>query len=293
VPAPRSSRCRFSFDLAVERGATIELHARYADGRDVPVFVYDVPFVERDGERLSALGRCIGSKPAPPSDVIATTQGIGNLDAYRASTATSFMTMRSLLGTAGAVPSNIRSILDIGCGTGRLLVGWHCDDPGRQLVGTDINPDLIAWCRSNLADIARWEVNDVHPPLDLAAGSFDLIVLASVFTHLELDNQRAWLDEVHRLLRPAGHALTTLHGAIYAGLLLNGETSAKFDADDYVEKAGGAEGANGYTTFHAERFARALFSRFHRVAFFPRGVEGRVAHEFPLAAQQDVYVLAK
>lgn len=293
VPVPRSSRCRFSFDLAVERGAAIELHARYADGQDVPVFVYDIPFVERDEARLSALGQCIRSKPAPPSDVIATTQGIGNLDAYRASTATSFVTMRSLLGAAGARPPGIRSILDIGCGTGRLLVGWHCDDPRRQLVGTDISRELIAWSRSNLADVARWEVNDVRPPLDLAAGSFDLIVLASVFTHLSLDNQKAWLEEIHRLLGPAGHALITLHGAIYAGLVLDEVSAAKYDADGYVEKAGGAEGANGYSTFHAERFARALFSRFRRVAFFPRGVEGRVAHEFPVASLQDVYVLAK
>jgi SAM-dependent methyltransferase len=293
VPAPRSSRCRFSFDLAVRRGAAIELRARYADGRDVPVFLYDVPFVERDAAWLGALLACIRSKPVPPSDVIAATQGLGNLDAYRASTATSFVTMRSLLEAAGARPSGIRSILDIGCGTGRLLVGWHCDDPGRTLVGTDINPDLVGWSRSNLADVARWEVNDVRPALDLPAGSFDLIVLASVLTHLSLDNQKAWLEEIHRLLGPSGHALITLHGAIYAGLLLDEESAAKYEADGYVEKAGGAEGANAFSTFHAERFARALFSGFRHVAFFPRGVEGRVAHDFPVAAAQDVYVLAK
>ncbi len=293
VPAPCSSRCRFSFDLAVERGAAIELCARYADRQEVPVFLYDIPFVERDGARLSALGRCIRSKPVPPSDVIVTTQGLGNLDAYRASTATSFVTMRWLLEAAGAVPSGIRSILDIGCGTGRLLLGWHCDDPRRRLVGTDINQELIAWSRSNLADVARWEVNDVRPPLELASASFDLIVLASVLTHLSLENQKAWLEEVHRLLGPAGHALITLHGAIYAGLLLDEASAATYGADGYVEKAGGAEGANGFSTFHAERFARELFSRFRRVAFFPRGVEGRVAHEFPVASLQDVYVLAK
>ncbi len=293
VPVARSSRCRFSFDLAVERGAPIELHARYADGREVPVFMYDIPFVERDTARLAALGECVRSKPAPPSDVIAATQGIGNLDAYRASTATSFVTMRSLLQTAGARPSRIRSILDVGCGTGRLLVGWHCDDPRRELVGTDINRDLIAWSRSNLADVARWEVNAVRPPLDLAAGSFDLVILASVLTHLALGSQKAWLEEIHRLLRPAGHALITLHGAIYAGLVLDEAGAAKFDVDGYVEKPVGAEGANGYSTFHAERFARALFSRFSRVTFFPRGVEGRLAHEFPVASLQDVYVLTR
>jgi SAM-dependent methyltransferase len=293
IPVPRSSKCRFSFELAVERGAAIELHARYANGQIVPVFVYDIPLVEREGAKLSALGQCILAKPVPPSGVIATTQGIDDIDAYRASTATSFMTMRSLLGTAGVEASGIRSILDIGCGTGRLLVGWHCDDPLRRLVGTDINRELIAWSRSNLADVARWEVNGVDPPLEPASASFDLIILASVFTHLSIENQRAWLKEIHRLLRPAGHAVITLHGAIYAGLLLDEETSAKYDADGYVEKAGGAEGANGYSTFHTEPFARELFSGFRRVAFFSRGTDGPVAHEFPLAAQQDVYVLAK
>lgn len=292
IPVPRSSRCRFSFDLAVVAGAAIELFARYADGREVPAFVYDVPFVERDAARLRALEQCIRAKPVPPSDVIATTQGIGDGDAYRASTATSFMTMRSLLGAAGAEPEGIRSILDIGCGTGRLLTGWHCDDPLRRLVGTDINRELIAWSRANLPDVARWEVNDVHPPLDLAADSFDLIILASVFTHLQLDNQKAWLEEIHRLLRLTGHALITLHGAIYAEFLLDEAAAAKYRAEGHVEKPVGAEGANAYTTFHTEQFARTLFSGFRNVTFFPRGVEGPVARTFPLAAQQDVYVLS-
>ncbi|HEX5855348.1 MAG TPA: class I SAM-dependent methyltransferase, partial [Thermoanaerobaculia bacterium] len=126
-----------------------------------------------------------------------------------------------------------------------------------------------------------------------AAGSFDLVILASVLTHLALGSQKAWLDEIHRLLRPAGHALITLHGAIYAGLVLDEAGAAKYDADGYAEKAGGAEGANVYSTFHAEPFARELFSGFRRVAFFPRGVEGGVARQFPVASLQDVYVLAK
>ena len=292
IPTQRSSRCRFSFDLAVDRGAAIDLFARDADGRDVAVFQYDVPMVEREGERLGGLARCIRTKAAPPAELIATTQGIDDLDAYCDSTATSFLTMRSLLAAAGVEPSGIRSVLDVGCGTGRLLVGWHCDDPTRLLVGTDINPELIAWSRSNLAEVGRWEVNGVHPPLALSAGSFDLIVLASVFTHLSLENQRAWLDEIHRLLAPAGHALITLHGAIYAGLLFDEATALKFNADGYVERAVGPEGANSYSTFHSERFARTLFSRFGSVTFFPRGVEGTIARAFPLAAQQDVYVLA-
>ena len=292
IPLPGSSRCRFSFRLTVPRGAPIELRVRDTDGRETPVFAYDVPFLEREKNRLAALWQCVQSLPVPTSDVVAVTQGLGNVDDYRASLAASFLAAESLLGAAGVGTSGIRSVLDVGCGTGRLLVAWHCDDPERRLVGTDINPDLVGWCRANLGSVARWSVNDVRPPLDLAGGTFDLVLFASVFTHLSLANQRAWAAEIRRLLSPGGHALVTLHGDLYAAALLRGEEAATWTREGYVERPGAAEGANGYTTFHAERFARDLFGDFRRVTWFPRGVPGPVARQFPVASLQDVYVLA-
>jgi len=291
VPVPGSSRCRFSFLLPIERGAPIELRTRDARGREVAVFVYDVPFLEREEARLAALWQRVRRLPVPPPDVVAVTQGLGNVDEYRASTAASLLTFESLLGAAGTEISRIRSVLDVGCGTGRLLVGWHCDGPERRLFGTDINPALVAWCRANLADVARWGVNGVEPPLDFEGGSFDLVILASVFTHLSLGNQRAWAAEIRRLVSPGGHAVVTLHGDVYAAAFLRDGEAESFARDGYVERAAASEGANAYTTFHSERFARELFADFRGVTRFPRGVAGPVARHVPIAAQQDVYVL--
>ena len=93
---------------------------------------------------------------------------------------------------------------------------------------------------------------------------------------------------------PGGHALVTLHGAVYADVFLGDPAAgARFRATGYAELEGAAEGANGYTSFHTEAFARGLFADFARVAFFPRGVAGDVAHEFPVASLQDVYVLTR
>jgi SAM-dependent methyltransferase len=294
IPLAGSSACRFSLDLPVPRDAEIDLRVRFASGDELPVFRYDVPFAQREAARLRALEARVVALPVPDSDLVTTTQGLGNVEAYRESIVGSFLAMESLLRAAGADPGRVRTVLDIGCGTGRLLVGWHVDDPGRRLVGTDLNRDLIAWGRANLGFVATWEVNGLQPPLPYPDVSFDLVVLASVFTHLSLENQKAWLGEIRRLLAPAGHALVTLHGSIYADVVLSEPAAAaRFRATGYAEVVGASEGANGYTTFHTEEFARGLFSGFSRAAFFPRGVTGDVAHEFPVASLQDVFVLSR
>lgn len=293
IPLAGSSACRFVLDLPVPRGTEVDLSVRLASGAEVPVFRYDVPFAEREAVRLRALEARVARLPVPGSDLVAMTQGLGDVEDYRASILASLLTAESLLGASGAEPARVRSVLDIGCGTGRLLVGWHADDPARRLAGTDLNPDLIAWARENLGTVATWGVNGLQPALPHEDASFDLVVLASVLTHLSLGSQRAWLGEVLRLLAPGGRALVTLHGTIYAEILLGGPEAAAFRASGYAEVAAAAEGANGYTTFHSEAFARTLFSDFSRVSFFPRGVTGSVAHEFPVASLQDVYVLSR
>ncbi len=294
VPLTGASACRFALELPVVRGGPIDLSVRFASGAELPVFRYDVPFAERESVRLRALSAGVAALPAPSSSLVATTQGQGDVDAYRSSIVGSFLTMESLLCAAGADPARVRSVLDVGCGTGRLLVGWHVDSPARRLVGTDLNGTLIDWDRANLGSVATWDVNGLHPPLPYPASAYDLVILASVFTHLSLGNQKAWLGEIRRLVAPGGHAVVTLHGSVYADVLLREPAAAaRFRSAGYAEIEGDAEGANGYTTFHSEPFARILFSSFSRVAFFPRGVTGDVAHQFPIASLQDVFVLTR
>lgn len=291
LPVPRANQCRFDFELLVEGGAPYEINGRCEDGTEIPLFLYDVGFVKRKGDRLDELWQCVSLKPVPPPEVVAITQGIGNVDAYRASTASGLLKAERLLVEAGVRPEGMQSILDIGCGTGRLLVGWHCDNPRRRLVGVDINADLIGWACENLAHVAEWNVSAMNPPLALPDASFDLVQLVSVFTHLSIACQRAWLKEIRRLLRPDGHAMISLQGEIYATVLLNTVQREQYHSEGYVEILAGAEGENSFATFHTETFARELFRDFGQVTFYRRGMVGPVARMFPLASLQDVYIL--
>ena len=292
VSLPRAASCRFACELRIEGGAPIEICARLADGTEEPLFVFDIPWMEREEARLGRLWGGVERLPSLPPDLVERTQGGRNEGAYRDSIVSGVAALEDLLRVTGASLGDVRDVLDIGCGTGRMLVGLHFDDPGRRLVGVDIQQELVDWSRSHLPDVASWQVGPLAPPLDLPAASFDLVLLISVFTHLPLDLQRAWLAEVRRLLRPGGRALITLHGDVYASLLLDGDGREGLARKGHLEAVGGPAGSNPFATFHTRGFARELFRDFG-VTHFPRGrVEGGAASFFPLASLQDVYVLA-
>jgi SAM-dependent methyltransferase len=94
------------------------------------------------------------------------------------------------------------SILDFGCGCGRVIRHLKQRHGDWQVTGSDIDPEAIAWCRANLADIARFETNTLWPPLPLRANELDMIYAISVFTHLPEDMQFAWLNELKRVAKP-------------------------------------------------------------------------------------------
>jgi SAM-dependent methyltransferase len=263
VNLPRAANCRFDFEMRFEApfefAADGEVLFRY---QPVPGVVVDAPM--------------------PPPEIIEITQGGRNVDAYRDSIVSGHTTMKAILA------SDPRSILDIGCGTGRLLLGWHAEDATRRLAGVDINASLIAWNRENLGQVADWRVTPVEPPLPFDDGSFDLIQLVSVFTHLPLHIQQMWVSEILRLLRPRGQAIVTLHGEVYALVFLQERLRHQFELDGHISITGAAEGSNAFASFHTERFARELFAAFD-VAYYERGPRDL----FPIATFQDVYVLTK
>src|SRR5712671_2013815 len=104
----------------------------------------------------------------------------------------------------------MRSVLEFGCGTGRVLRHFR-NIADLRLTGTDANPKPIEWGRKNLPKI-DFSRNELTPPLMFEDRSFDLIYALSVFTHIPLEWQRLWLDELWRVLVPGGYLLCTVHG---------------------------------------------------------------------------------
>jgi len=150
----------------------------------------------------------------------------------------------------------IESVLDFGCGCGRVTRWWR-DFPG-SLAGSDLDPQAVVWCRRNLP-FARFEVNGLEPPLVFEDGSFDLVYALSVFTHLTADLQLAWRDELRRVLRPTGVLLMTTHGRSYLPRLAGGER-ARFERGELVIRWGDLPGTNLCSAYHPERYLLETFA---------------------------------
>ena len=130
-------------------------------------------------------------------------------------------------------------VLEIGCGSARLIRHLRAVRD-LELVGCDIIADSIDWCRSHVPGV-DFHANAIDPPLEFAAGEdFDLIFAQSVFTHIPLEKQEAWLAELARVLRPGGYAAITMHGRSHRDSMLDenarGELSRRgslsVDSDD-------------------------------------------------------------
>ncbi len=105
-------------------------------------------------------------------------------------------------------PEGPLRVLDAGCGRGRLPAYWSrwaFEYEGAQLVGLDISKARLAEARHKgyslllQADLAsRWPLEDA---------SFDAVVCEQVLEHLNKEQARFALSEIHRVLRPNGVAL--------------------------------------------------------------------------------------
>ena len=114
-------------------------------------------------------------------------------------------------------------ILDIGCGCGRLAVALARDPRVLELdlvyCGLDVDRLSIDWCRRNLPDSGfdfrhldlRNRSYNPRGPIDPAEytfpfddASYDLVIAASLFTHLLPEAMARYLGEMARLLTEGG-----------------------------------------------------------------------------------------
>jgi SAM-dependent methyltransferase len=129
----------------------------------------------------------------------------------------------------GADVTSMRSILEFGCGSARVLRHFRYIE-ALQLAGTDANPKPIEWAKKNLPGI-EFSCNGLQPPLSYSDEWFDLIYALSVFTHIPLAWQRAWLDELRRVLRPGGYLFCTVLGEYCINCMLSHEDRTKLETE--------------------------------------------------------------
>ncbi len=157
------------------------------------------------------------------------------------------LAMELITQAAVASTSNIRRVLDIGCGAGNNTIKL------RQIYGRDFDADLLDLSEPMLSraesrvreagagEIRLWQ-NDFRDAT-LPDGAFDVILAAAVLHHLRDDAD--WLaafEKIHRLLAPGGsvwitdlvsHETEGVHAMMWSRY---GEYLRNLGGEDYRDK---------------------------------------------------------
>jgi SAM-dependent methyltransferase len=121
------------------------------------------------------------SLPDPGEELIARVAGSSDRAWFFSSGRESVGELKRTLAIAGRTLDSFTSILDFGCGCGRMLLWMKELGSTSMLYGTDVDAEAIAWCHEHIP-YARVTVNDADPPLPYPDGAFDLVFNHSVFT---------------------------------------------------------------------------------------------------------------
>lgn len=141
------------------------------------------------------------------------------------------------LNLSGRSLRDCKTILDFGCGVGRLTRHLFHVAPQAKITGCDPQPQAVSVCRRRFPQ-GEFIQNDPQPPLSFADNQFDLIFSYSVFTHLSETNHKAWLPELSRLLKPRGvmvHSVQS-HEALKRKAMFSPNMLKKYALPESIER---------------------------------------------------------
>lgn len=228
-------------------------------------------------------GRRNATIPIPPGRLIFSATGTRDVEWFLRAGKMSADSFRSALNDIERPIGSFRNVLDLGCGCGRVLRHW-IDVRGAQFFGTDYNPAGPEWGKKNLRHVT-FGVNQLAPPLSYPDEKFDLVYAVSVFTHFPRGLQRAWIEEMHRVIQPGGILMLTLSGEGDFARLTQSEREL-FRKGELVEVDPRYAGTNMCSAYHPEEFVCRNWSDLFRVRkIYKEGALG--------SPRQDLYVFER
>ena len=249
----------------------------YVKGKDILQYIYS-PFVNAAFKRRDVADEL----PFPPARLVYDVTNIYDYEWFYQTGVLGSQCIRGILEKNNLDINEFTSILDFGCGCGRMI--RHLKTlKGASLYGVDYNPVLVEWCQNNLA-FANFKVNTPADRLRYADEKFDFIYAISVFTHLTEDLGFFWMSELDRVLKPGGVMYLTFMGKTRAPHLRQ-ELRELFEAGQLVLTGKEHAGKNTCAAYHPEQYVRNILAKKFRILdFIPGGARD---------ANQDVFLIQK
>lgn len=151
-----------------------------------------------------SLSRHVG--PFPPDDLMYNTTGVRRQSEFASHGADFWV---ALSQASPKALSEYSSVLDFGCGCGRLARMFK-GHPG-YVAGCDIDHRHVDWCASAIEHFDA-RLSRVKPPIPFATNAFEAVISISIFSHLNEASQDEFLQELARVCKPDGLLFLTIHG---------------------------------------------------------------------------------
>ena len=217
--------------------------------------------------------------PIPPLRLVRSSTGTSSVRWMLDGGVLAAAAVSGILARDGFEIQTAGSLLDFGCGCGRVVRRWA--GLRADVHGCDYNAAAVAWCRRNLTH-ARFHVNGLAPPLPYGDASFDVVYALSVFTHLPEPLSGAWFEELRRVLKPGGRLVISTHGEACLGQL-DVQQQARVLAGEMVVTHSDAAGTNLCGVYFTEEYLRGRVSpAFDVVESLPQGARGNPPQDLVL-----------
>ena len=150
-----------------------------------------------------------GESPAPPLALVQRTHTGNSADQYFVEgMSTSCAIAAAFVEATGQQLGGVGTILDFGCGPGRLT-RHLLNEPGLRVLGVDVDTACVDWCRAHLS-AAQLLQGPLRPPLGLETASVDCVLAIEVMQHLGEADGLQWLAEWVRVCKPGGYLLVSI-----------------------------------------------------------------------------------
>ncbi len=186
--------------------------------------------------------------------------------------------MSKILTEGGFNISSMKTIMDFGCGAGRMIRWLNPYADKSEIWGTDISADHITWAINNLSPPFNFATTTTIPHLPFDEKYFELIYAGSVFTHID-DLVEAWLLELRRILNKNGCIYITIQdknsimqlksSKYYKNIWLKTyiEENPRFiEAGDDFEKIVGLRGTRSQVFYDIDYFKKLVRNIFEIVS---------------------------
>jgi SAM-dependent methyltransferase len=196
------------------------------------------------------------------------------------------------LAGVGVSLARLGDVLEWGAGCGRMTAPLLDRLGDTTLTVADTDAEAMRWVRDHLPVLAA-EALPVLPPTTLTTDAFDLIVGHSVFSHLDVLAQEAWLEELARVTRPGGHVAVSINGPVALTWHLEHPlVDVPQSVADTVERDGiGIWAGDGWEDEHYDGYHTTFVTHAYVQERWSRWFDVRVIDEAAALPTQDIVVL--